>query len=119
MPSRLGLLTDLGIGHSLPGLAEAIRIGANTSREGHMAETAGVEITGPINERFDAVLTPDAIEFLGGLHREFDSRRRDLLEARATRYAQLAHGGTLDFLAETRAVRDDDSWKVAEPRLLA
>ena len=27
----------------------------------------------------------------------------------------IADGGSLDFLAETRAVREDDSWRVAEP----
>jgi len=80
-----------------------------------MAEPAGVEITGPISARFDEVLTSDAIEFLGALHREFDSRRRDLLGARATRYEEIANGGTLDFLAETKAVRHDQSWKVADP----
>ena len=29
--------------------------------------------------------------------------------------AQLAAGGTLDFLEETRDVREDDSWRVADP----
>ncbi len=84
-----------------------------------MSKQAGIEITGPLTgpntDRFGEVLTADAVEFLGAVHREFDSRRRDLLEARATRYQELAHGATLDFLAETKAVREDDSWKVADP----
>ena len=80
-----------------------------------MAQPAGIEITGPMEDRFDEVLTPDAVEFLGALHREFDKRRRELLAARATRYEELANGGTLDFLPETRAVREDDSWRVADP----
>jgi malate synthase len=80
-----------------------------------MSEPAGVEITGPVTGRFAEVLSPDAVEFLALLHREFDARRRMLLDARATRYDDLARGGTLDFLAETKAVREDDSWKVADP----
>ena len=80
-----------------------------------MAQPAGIEITGPIEDRFDEVLTPEAVEFLGTLHREFDARRRDLLAARATRYEQLAAGGTLDFLPETKSVREDESWRVADP----
>ncbi|HJR36886.1 MAG TPA: malate synthase A [Nocardioidaceae bacterium] len=80
-----------------------------------MAQPAGIEITGPIEDRFDEVLTPEAVEFLGTLHREFDARRRDLLAARATRYDQLAAGGTLDFLPETKSVREDESWRVADP----
>jgi malate synthase len=75
----------------------------------------GVKITGPVLERFDEVLTPDAMELAARLHRAFDDRRLELLDARTTRYADLAAGGTLDFLAETKDIREDDSWRVAEP----
>jgi len=80
-----------------------------------MSSPAGIEITGTTDGRFGEVLTPEAVEFLGALHREFNVRRLELLEARKARYAELAGGGTLDFLTETKAVREDDSWKVAEP----
>ena len=80
-----------------------------------MTQSAGIEITGPIENRFNEVLTPDAVDFLGDLHRKFDARRRELLAARATRYDQLAAGGTLDFLPETKGIREDDSWQVADP----
>jgi malate synthase len=75
----------------------------------------GVRITGPLRERYDEVLTPDAVELLGSLHRTFDRQRQALLEARDKRYAELAAGGTLDFLDDTRSVRDDPGWRVAEP----
>ena len=78
-----------------------------------MAE--GIDVTGAAGERFDDVLTPEALDFLAALHREFDARRRDLLAARKRRYAELAEGGTLDFLPDTKAIRDDDSWRVADP----
>src|SRR5689334_12139334 len=75
----------------------------------------GVEITGPLLDRFDEILTPEAIGFVAALHREFDGRRRELLQARQERQQKLSAGGTLDFLPETKAVRDDDSWRVAPP----
>src|SRR5437773_3167251 len=75
----------------------------------------GVRITGPMRERYDEVLTPEAVDLVGSLHRTFDRQRLALLEARDKRYAELASGGTLDFLDETRSVRDDPDWRVAEP----
>ena len=80
-----------------------------------MAEPAGIEITGPVRDRFEEVLTPEALDFLAALHREFDPRRLELVEARRHRYDDLAAGGTLDFLTETRSIREDDSWRVADP----
>ena len=75
----------------------------------------GVEITGPMLERFDEVLTGRALDLIATLHRELDPRRRELLVRRSERAAALADGGTFDFLPETAHVRDDDSWKVADP----
>jgi malate synthase len=66
-----------------------------------------------MHDRYDEVLTDEALEFLAGLHRAFDGRRRELLDQRKARDADLAAGGTLDFLAETKDVREDDSWQVA------
>jgi malate synthase len=75
----------------------------------------GIEITGPMHERYDEILTPAALELVGRLHRELNGRRGDLLAARGRRMQALADGGTLDFLEETRAIREDDSWRVADP----
>src|SRR4051812_33040423 len=70
---------------------------------------SGVDVTTP-NE----VLSEDALEFVAELHRRFDGRRRDLLEKREQRQRALDEGGTLDFLDETREVREGD-WRVAPP----
>jgi malate synthase len=80
-----------------------------------MSSTAvdGVRIDAPMKDRYDEVLTDEALAFLADLHRRFDGRRRELLELRRQRYAELAAGGTLDFLAETKDVREDDGWRVA------
>ncbi|MGW5159257.1 malate synthase A [Nonomuraea wenchangensis] len=73
-----------------------------------------MEITGPRLDRFDEILTPQALDFVAALHREFDSRRLELLEARQARQAELSAGGTLDFLPETKEIREGD-WQVAPP----
>ena len=80
-----------------------------------MSTPDGVRIDGPIKDRYDEVLTDGALAFLADLHRRFDGRRRELLALRDSRYAELAAGGTLDFLAETKDVREDDSWRVSDP----
>src|SRR5436190_14067833 len=76
-------------------------------------DVKGLEIHAPVSSRMEEVLTPQALEFVAGLHREFDGRRQELLRRRAERMAELQSGGTLDFLEDTRAIREDDSWTVA------
>ncbi|MGH3305120.1 MAG: malate synthase A [Streptosporangiaceae bacterium] len=76
---------------------------------------SGVEIAGPSGDRFDEILTPDALDLIAALHRELGPRRRELLAARARRQEQLSAGAMLDFLPETAAIRADNSWRVAPP----
>jgi malate synthase len=76
---------------------------------------SGVEIAGPAGDRFDEILTPDALDLVASLHRELGARRRELLAARARRQEQLSAGAMLDFLPETAAIRADSSWRVAPP----
>ena len=77
-----------------------------------MNDPHGGVVTGPLHDRFDEILTPGALGLVATLHRAFDHRRRQLLAARKEREAELAAGGTLDFLAETKAVREG-RWQVA------
>jgi malate synthase len=71
----------------------------------------------PLDERSRTeTLSTDALEFLGELHGRFDARRRELLAARGERRAQVAAGGELDFLPETREIREDTAWQVIAPR---
>src|SRR4051794_41951164 len=76
-----------------------------------MTITQGIEVRGATHDRFDEILTPSALGFVAALHREFDDRRRELLERRADRQAELDEGGTLDFLTGTADVREGD-WRV-------
>jgi malate synthase len=73
---------------------------------------AGIEIKGPLHDGFDEVLTDEALAFVASLHERFDDRRRELLARRAERRARLAAGETLDFLSDTRDIREGD-WQVA------
>ena len=59
----------------------------------------------------ERILTPAALEFLEGLHGEFEGDRIALLAARAERRSRLAAGETFDFLTATVSVRDED-WRI-------
>jgi malate synthase len=71
-----------------------------------------IELRGGSEPEFDQVLTPDALEFVAELEREFGDRRRSLLEQRRERRARLADGETLGFLSETADTREGQ-WTVA------
>ncbi|HZR53154.1 MAG TPA: malate synthase A [Streptosporangiaceae bacterium] len=74
-----------------------------------------VEITGPAGDRYDEILTPQAIDLIATLHGELAERRHEALTARRSRQAQLQSGAMLDFLEATSDVRENPDWKVAAP----
>jgi malate synthase len=78
-------------------------------------ETQGVEITGPAGDRYDEILTTEAVALIASLQRELGARRAELLKARALRQSELSAGGTFDFLGATQSIRQDRSWRVAPP----
>src|SRR5436190_3023314 len=80
-----------------------------------MAAGNGIEIIGPPGDRFEEILTPDALNLVAMLQRDFGARRAELLAARGARQRELLDGGTLDFLPATRHVREDPLWRVAAP----
>jgi malate synthase len=59
------------------------------------------------------ILTPDALEFLSGLHERFANERNNLLERRKDTYRQVVEQGSFDFLPETTTIRES-AWTVAE-----
>ena len=63
-------------------------------------------------DRAGEILTPQALDFVALLHRRFAGRRDELLAARGGRREEAARTGKLDFLAETRQIRESD-WTVA------
>ena len=50
-----------------------------------MAAGEGIEIIGPYGDRYDEILSPDALRLIASLQREFGARRAELLAARAAR----------------------------------
>src|SRR5579863_5699260 len=65
----------------------------------------GVKIDAPIPPGCDQILTPEAIAFVTGLHRKFDSQRKALLDRRIQRQARIDAGQLPDFLPETAEIR--------------
>ncbi len=63
--------------------------------------------------RAEEILTPAALAFVEALHQRFAGRRDELLAARQVRRATAAAQGRLDFLPETRQIREAD-WSVAD-----
>ena len=72
-------------------------------------KVVGAHVTG-----IEDVLTPAALAFLVDLERMFHDQRAGILAARDERAAQVRAGAELGFLPETKAIRADDSWRVAD-----
>lgn len=72
-----------------------------------------VLLADPSDTHVDEVLTPEAREFVVGLHERFDGRRRDLLAARRERQARFDAGERPSFREDTAAIRST-SWRVPE-----
>src|SRR5258708_7083017 len=73
---------------------------------------SGMKVLGHITPEYTQILTGGALAFLAKLHRNFDTRRLELLARRARRQKELDAGKLPDFLAETKHVREAD-WQVA------
>lgn len=72
----------------------------------------GLEIHAPLQPGFDSILTPEALALVAKLHRAFETRRQQLLAARAERTKRLDAGERPDFLPETENIRASN-WRVA------
>jgi malate synthase len=77
-----------------------------------IATPAGMEIKADIKPGYEQILTPEALELVAKLTREFEPRRQELLAARTERAKRLDAGERPDFLPETAHIRNGD-WKIA------
>ncbi|MEY2797613.1 MAG: hypothetical protein RLZZ119_1094, partial [Pseudomonadota bacterium] len=75
-------------------------------------ESNGIELKAKLNPDFATVVSPDALEFVAKLHRAFEPRRQELLKKRVELAKKLDAGQKLDFLPETKSIREGD-WKIA------
>ncbi len=73
---------------------------------------SSVEILAEVTDEFKEILTPQALAFVAELTRQFRPRQKELLAEREKLQARLDAGGKLDFLEETKEVRQGD-WKAA------
>ncbi|MFL2001216.1 malate synthase A [Microbacterium sp. A1-JK] len=72
-----------------------------------------LEIAGPLGDRYDEILTPEAIAFVSALHARFGGRRLDRLADRLRRHFQIGIGHDPSFRDDTAYIRADTTWRVA------
>lgn len=72
----------------------------------------GLEIKAPLQQGFEEILTPEALEFVVKLQRKFNKRRLELLSARVEKQKQIDSGILPDFLPESKNIRDGE-WVAA------
>ncbi len=75
-----------------------------------------ISVTGRVTAEFAQILTPAALDFIAKLHRQFESRRQELLARRAARQKEFDAGKLPDFLPETKQVRESEWQIAAQPR---
>jgi malate synthase len=71
-----------------------------------------IDVRAEVRPEWDEILSDEALAFLAILQKEFDPRRRELLQAREERKLRIDAGELPDFLPATRAIRESD-WTVA------
>ncbi len=74
-----------------------------------------IDVHGPAIDRADEILTPEALQFLTELHHRFAGTRHDRLADRQRRRYEIGNGRDPKFREDTRAIREDPSWRVAGP----
>lgn len=75
----------------------------------------GVSILGPLTEETRKILSKDVVSFLALLHRSFNAKRKELLQRRVVRQAEIDRGLLPEFLLETKHIRENAAWKGAPP----
>ncbi len=71
-----------------------------------------IEISDLGAKEWSAILSPDAMNFIGEMAHAFNGRRLELLSRRRDRQREFDNGAKPDFLPETAAIREG-SWRVA------
>jgi len=75
----------------------------------NLATNSGVKILAAVKPEHENVLTPEALDFVADIHRNFEATRQELLTARATRQARIDAGEQLSFSGGEHG----DEWRVA------
>src|SRR5437870_9471442 len=72
----------------------------------------GVQLRGELAPAFPEIVSPEALAFVAKLQRAFGNRREECLQRRQDRQAAFDCGEALDFLQETKSIRESD-WTCA------
>ena len=72
---------------------------------------SSIQVLGNVGPEFQEILSPEALDFVADLAREFEPGRRELMRARAQRQARIDSGQMPNFLPETHNIRESD-WRV-------
>src|SRR5579875_3776350 len=75
-------------------------------------QTRGIEVVGTLKAQYDEILTPEGLQFVEELERNFGPRRVELLQLRKKRQEEIDNGKLPDFLPETKHIRNGD-WTIA------
>ncbi|NRD77704.1 malate synthase A [Bacillus sp. BRMEA1] len=75
-------------------------------------QTRGIEVVGALRAQYDEILTPEALQFIEELERNFGTRRVELLQSRKIRQEEINNGKLPDFLPETKHIRNSE-WTIA------
>ena len=70
-----------------------------------------IKISGKILSRYNEIISDDALYFIQKIHEQFNSTRLELLNERKKRQKAIDNGHKLDFLNETKKIRDAN-WKI-------
>jgi len=73
--------------------------------------TKSIKINGNILSRYSEIISNEALEFIKEIHERFNSKRLELLNERKKRQDAIDNGNKLDFLEETKKIRNSD-WKI-------
>ena len=76
-----------------------------------MLMNKNIKISGKILPRYEEILSEEALKFVQEIHERFDTTRLNLLNEREKRQKIIDDGGKLDFLNETKEIRESD-WKI-------
>ncbi len=71
-----------------------------------------IQVTSPLTEAQESILSEEAIRFLCKLARAFEPRRRQLLADRRARQAEIDSGAMPEFLTDTTLIRASE-WQAA------
>lgn len=76
-----------------------------------MNKAKAIQINGKMTPQYENILSPDAVDFIVSLQREFNERRETLLLERVKRQEKLDKGDFPNFLESTKSIREGD-WKI-------